>query len=167
MSRLAIVCGLVLIALPAAAQSKKTIADLGKLDPPAYAAPLLRAGEPVPLFDDALLAYRGRRYAAAADLLRRFVTREPEDPAANFFLAASLMMTDEVGEAEDRLGVVLSAGETPFEMPATFVRAKAKIRLRELAAAERDLARVAASDDPYARAAAELAGKVRAAMGKR
>jgi hypothetical protein len=150
-----------------AAQSRRTIAELGRLDPPAYVAPLVRGGDPAPVFDDALLAYRGRRYEAAADLLRRFVTAEPDDPAGNFFLAVSLMMTDEVGEAEDRIGVVLAGGESPFAMAARFVRAKAKIRLRDLAAAERDLSVVAQSGDRYAREAAELAVKVRAAMGRK
>ena len=69
-------------------------------------------------------AYAGRRYERAADTLRRFVTVEPDDPAGNFFLASCLMMTDEVGEAEDRLAVVVGAGSTPFEFPARFVRAK-------------------------------------------
>ena len=50
-------------------------------------------------------AYESRRFERAADVLRRFVTVEPDDPAGNFFLAVSLMMTDDVGEAEDRLGV--------------------------------------------------------------
>ena len=144
------------------AQSRRVLADLGKLDPPLHAAPLERTGERSAVFDDAMRAYDAKQYGRAADVLRRFVTVEPDDPAGNFFLAASLMMTDEVGEAEDRLGVVIGAGATTFEYPARFVRAKAWIRLGKLDAADGELALVAASTDAYARSAAELLPKVRA-----
>ena len=156
---------LVLVAVGGAAlggQSRRVLTELGKLDPPAHAAPLARLGEPSSLFDDAMKAYSGRQYERAADILRRFVTVEPEDPAGNFFLAVSLMMTDEVGEAEDRLGVVIGAGITPFEYPARFVRAKALIRLGHLDAADAELERVAKSAGVYARDAADLLPKVRA-----
>jgi predicted Zn-dependent protease len=146
----------------AAAQSRRVLAELGKLDPPAHAAPLERAAEPSAVFDDAMKAYDGRQYARAADILRRFVTVEPDDPAGNFFLAVSLMMTDEVGEAEDRLGVVIGAGPTPFEYAARFIRAKAWIRLGQLDKADPELELVARSTDAYARSAAELLPKVRA-----
>jgi predicted Zn-dependent protease len=148
-----------------AAQSRRVLADLGRLDPPAYAAPLLRDGVD-PVFDDAIESYGARRYDQAASLLRRFVTREPEDPAGNFFLAASLMMTDEVGEAEDRLGVVLAAQAGPFEMPSRFILAKARIRVGDLNGAERQLSQVTKRDGPYARQAAELLAKVRAVKRK-
>jgi len=144
------------------AQSRRTLADLGRIDPPPHTAPLLRAGEPSSVFDDAMKAYDGRQYERAAGILRRFVTVEPDDPAGNFFLAVSLMMTDEVGEAEDRLNVVVDAGSTPFEFSARFVRAKAWIRLGKLDAAEQELQQVAASADPCARTAADLLPRVRA-----
>ena len=146
----------------ASAQSRRVLAELGKLDPPLQAAPLERTGEPSAVFDDAMMAYAARQYGRAAEVLRRFVTIEPDDAAGNFFLAASLMMTDDVGEAEDRLGVVIDAGATPFEYPARFVRAKAWIRLGKLDAADRELELVAMSTDTYARSAAELLSKVRA-----
>jgi predicted Zn-dependent protease len=146
----------------ASAQSNRVLADLGRIDPPAHTAPLERTGEPSYVFDDAMKAYDSRRYERAADILRRFVTVEPDDPAGNFFLAVSLMMTDEVGEAEDRLNVVVDAGATPFQFPARFVRAKAWIRLGKLDAAEQELQQVAASADPYARNAADLLPRVRA-----
>ena len=148
--------------MAAVAQSRRVLADLGKVDPPAHTGALHRTGEPSGVFDDAMQAYDGHRYERAADILRRFVTVEPDDPAGNFFLAVSLMMTDDVGEAEDRLGVVIGAGATAFELPARFVRAKAWIRLGRLDDAEEELQRVAASTDPYARSAADLLPKVRA-----
>src|SRR5262245_46559960 len=126
-------------AAPAGAQSRRALAELGKLEPPRYGAPLERAGDPAPVFQDAMRAYGARPYDRAADSFRRFVTAEPDDPAANFFLAVTLMMIDDVGEAEDRLGVVLAAGEGPFERPARFVLAKAAIRTGHLDAAEREL----------------------------
>src|SRR5947208_11253882 len=110
----AIVC---IAAAGAQAQSRRALAELGRFAPPPYAPPLVRdSTAPVfPVFDDAVEAYRAKRYERAAEVLRRFVTAEPDDAAGNFFLAASLMMTDEVGEAEDRLRVVIGAGESPFE----------------------------------------------------
>jgi predicted Zn-dependent protease len=149
------------VAAALSAQSRRALADLGRLDPPAYAAPLIR-DTAAPVFDQAIEAYGARQYERAANVLRRFITQEPEDPAGNFFLAASLMMTDEVGEAEDRLNVVLAANAQAFEMPARFVLAKARIRVGDLAAAERQLSRVKQTDNPYARPAAELLEKVRA-----
>jgi predicted Zn-dependent protease len=143
------------------AQSRRVFAELGKLDPPLHAT-LERTGDPSAVFDDAMKAYDARQYIRAADVLRRFVTVEPDDPAGNFFLAVSLMMTDEVGEAEDRLGVVIGAGATPWEYPARFVRAKALIRLGKLDAAEAELDLVARSADAYARNASELLPRVRA-----
>jgi predicted Zn-dependent protease len=148
--------------LAASAQSRKALAELGKLDPPAYAASPDRTGEQLPVFAEAMQAYERRRYERSADLLRRFVAIEPDDPAGNFFLAVSLMMTDDVGEAEDRLGVVIGAGPTAFEFPARFVRAKAWIRLGKLDAAQEELERVARSDDSHSRDAADLVVKVRA-----
>ena len=145
------------------AQSRRTLVELGRVDPPAYAAPLMRSGESSAVFDDAMAAYGRRRFDESAERLRRFVAVEPDDAAANFFLAVSLMMTDDVGEAEDRLNAVLSASETPFTVPARFVLAKALIRLGRLDAAEGELGRAAAADGPYARLAAELLPKVRAA----
>ena len=158
----AVIASVAMVAAVASAQSRRALADLGRIDPPPHAAPLERAGEPSYVFDDAMKAYDGRQYERAAEILRRFVTVEPEDPGGNFFLAVSLMMTDEVGEAEDRLNVVVDAGSTPFQFPARFVRAKAWIRLGKLDAAEQELQRVAASADPYARNAAELLARVRA-----
>jgi len=150
------------MATAASAQSRRALADLGRIDPPGHTAPLERSGESSYVFDDAMKAYDGRRYDRAAEILRRFVTVEPEDPAGNFFLAVSLMMTDEAGEAEDRLNVVVDAGSTPFEFPARFVRAKAWIRLGKLEAAEAELEQVAASTDPYSRNAADLLPRLRA-----
>jgi predicted Zn-dependent protease len=147
----------------AAAQSKRTIAELGRLDPPAYASPLVRTGERSEVFDDAIAAYGARQYERSADLLRRVVAAEPDDVAANFYLAMSLMMTDEVGEAEDRLGAVLAAEPSAFTSPARYVLAKAEIRLRRLDAAERELTVVADSASTYAQPAQALLSKVRAA----
>ena len=155
----------VLLPASAAAQSKRALAELGRLTPPAYAAPLVREGDPEgvsPAFGDGMRAYGRKQYAAAADLLRRFVAAEPEDPAGNFFLAASLMMTDEVGEAEDRLGVVIGAGQTPFVRAAHFVMAKAAIRQGKLDVAERELTLLAGGEDHHALDAAGLLPRVRA-----
>jgi Flp pilus assembly protein TadD len=144
-------------------QSRKVLTEIGRLDPPAYAAPLIRSGDPSPEFDAAMEAYAKRQYGQTADALRRFVTAEPEDQAANFFLAVALMMTDDVGEAEDRLRAVLAGRGTSFQIAARFVLGKALIRLGRLADAEQELRRVADSRDPMARTAGDLIPKIRAA----
>lgn len=158
----ACVAVLVMTAAAAHAQSRRALAELGRLIPPAHAEPLLRSGDPSPVFEEAMTAYARKQYGHAADLLRRFAAVEPDDPAGNFFLAVSLMMTDEVGEAEDRLAAVLAAGQTPFERAARFVMAKAAIRLGKLDVADRELARLALGTDHYALDAAGLLPKVRA-----
>jgi predicted Zn-dependent protease len=158
----AIATALVGGASPVAGQSRRALADLGRLDPPAYTAPLVRRGAASEGFDAAMDAYGRRQYERAADLLRRFVAADADDPAANFFLALSLMMTDEVGEAEDRARAVLSAGESSFTLPARFVLAKALIRLGRLADAEHELIIVAGREGPYRAAAGELLPRLRA-----
>ena len=158
------------LASAAEAQSRRALAELGRLEPPAYAAPLTRAGEPAPVFDEAMAAYQRRDYQRTADLLRRFAAVEPEDPAGNFFLAVSLMMIDEVGEAEDRLGVVVAgadAATSAFVDAAKFVMAKASIRTGRLDAAGRELERLSRGESLFARDAALLLPKVRALEKRR
>jgi predicted Zn-dependent protease len=149
--------------VPEAAQSRRTLAALGRFDPPAYAQPLVRSGDPSPVFDDAIAAYGRRQFERAADLLRRMVAADPDDLAANFYLAASLMMTDEVGEAEDRLRAVLSAEPSAFTLPARLVLARALIRQGRLDAADDELSAVARDEGPSARAAGDLLARLRAA----
>lgn len=152
------------VAAPSAAhaQSKRALNELGRFEPPAYAPPLIRHGEAWPVFESAMQAYSRKQYDACAELLRRAVTGEPEDAAANVFLAAALMMTDEVGEAEDRAGVALAAGQTPYERLARFILAKASIRLGKLEAAVRELTTLSEGADHFALDAAGLLPRVRA-----
>jgi predicted Zn-dependent protease len=151
---------------PAHAQSRRMLAELGRLDPPPYETPLVRSGDASDVFDEAIHAYAARQFDHAAELLRRRVAAEPDDAAANFYLAVSLMMTDEVGEAEDRLRAVLALDASPFTVPAHFVLAKALVRLGRLDPAERELLVVVKKDGPWARSAVELLPRVRA-MKKR
>jgi len=157
---------LAMAAAGAAAQSRRALNELGRFDPPAYAAPLVRQGDPSPVFDAAMQAYTRRQYQVCADQLRRAVAAEPDDAAANYFLAASLMMTDEVGEAEDRAAAVIAAGQTPFERAGRFVLAKASIRLGKLDAADRELSALADGADHFALDAAGLLSRVRALKKK-
>jgi predicted Zn-dependent protease len=150
-----------------AAQSKRALNDLGRFDPPAYAGTLVRQGDAWPVFDDAMRAYARKQYQQCADLLRRAVTNEPDDAAANYFLASALMMTDEVGEAEDRAGAALAAGQTPYERAARFLLAKASIRQGKLSAAERELTTLAAGADHFALDAAGLLPRVKALSKRR
>lgn len=144
------------------AQSARALRDLGRFDPPAYNGTLVRQGDPWPVFESAIETYQRRQYQQCADLLRRAVTAEPDDAAANYFLATCLMMTDEVGEAEDRVGVAIAAGQTAYLRAARFLLAKASIRLGKLDAAERELAALADGADHFALDAAGLLPRVRA-----
>ena len=162
---LAVLSALLAVA-PLDAQSRRALADLGRFDPPAYAPPLVRDGEPLPVFDDAITAYGRKQYEQCANLLRRAVAVEPDDAAANAFLASALMMTDEVGEAEDRASVVLAAGETPFDSMARYVLAKASIRLGKLEVAERELTMLAGGSSQFAPEAAALLPRVKALKKK-
>ena len=154
------------IVLPADAQSRRVLAELGRLDPPAYTEPLVHAGDPSEVFDAALNAYKARDFTHAAELLRRRVAAEPDDIAANFYLAVSLMMTDEVGEAEDRLRAVVALEASPFTIPARFVLAKALIRVGRLDEAEHELLVVTKRDGSWARSAAELLPRLRAVKNR-
>lgn len=159
-------CALVVLsvaaACPASAQSRRALAELGRLTPPAYEGSLIRTADAAPVFDEAMRDYRQRAYGRVADRLRRFAAAEPDDPAGNFYLAVSLMMIDEVGEAEDRAAAVVAVGPTPFERPARYVKAKAAIRLGRLDAAEQELSALAEGGDHVALDAAGLLKRVRA-----
>jgi predicted Zn-dependent protease len=158
-----LLCAAVVSLVPAAqAQSKRALNELGHFEPPAYSGPLVRQGEAWPVFESAMQAYGRKQYQQCADLLRRAVTVEPDDAAANVFLASALMMTDEVGEAEDRATVALAAGQTPYQRTARFVLAKASIRQGKLDAAERELTVLAAGADHLALEAAGLLPRVKA-----
>lgn len=158
-----LVCG----AAPGLAQANRTLRELGRFEPPAYAGSLVREGEAWPVFESAMQAYQRKQYQQCADLLRRAVTAEPDDPAANLFLASCLMMTDEVGEAQDRAGVALAAGQTRYQRAARYVLAKASIRENRLDAAERELALLADGGDRFALDAAGLLPRVRALRRRR
>jgi hypothetical protein len=157
------VCAAVVSFVPVVqAQSKRALNELGRFEPPAYGGPLVRQGDPWPVFESAMQAYGRKQYQDCADLLRRAVTVEPDDAAANVFLASALMMTDEVGEAEDRATAALAAGQTPYERTARYVLAKASIRQGKLSAAERELTTLATGADHFALEAAGLLPRVKA-----
>jgi predicted Zn-dependent protease len=162
---LAVIPALVAVA-PLGAQSRRALTELGRFEPPAYAPPFVRHGEPLPVFEDAMKAYGRKQYDQCAELLRRAVAVEPDDAAANVFLASALMMTDEVGEAEDRVGVVLAAGQTPFDSMARYVLAKASIRLGKLEIAERELTVLAGGTSQFAIDAVALLPRVKALKKK-
>jgi hypothetical protein len=157
----AAVVSLVMSLVPAAqAQSKRALNELGHFEPPAYSGPLVRQGEPWPVFESAMSAdgsnISSARIRCAARSPSNRMMRRRTAPAS------ALMMTDEVGEAEDRATVALAAGQTPYERTARFVLAKASIRQGKLDAAERELTVLAAGADHLALEAAGLLPRVKA-----
>jgi predicted Zn-dependent protease len=147
----------------AAARSHDALIAMARVDPPRDAPLAIRTDDVPPFFNEAMAAYSARKYAAAADGLRRVITSEPDDVHANFFLAVSLLMTDDVDEAIDRLRQVIGSGDSPLRRTAGILMAKALIRTGDLNGAERELQEVSDAGGTRATDAANLLRRLRAA----
>ena len=141
---------------------RDAVQSLARVEPPAYVRPAAR-DERSPIFDEAIAEYAARRYQRAADGLRRVIASDPDDLPATFYLAVSLMMTDEVDEAIECLTRLVSADEVTLRRPASVLLAKAQMRTGALDAAERALDAAVRGASPEAAAAQDLLDRLRAA----
>jgi len=143
--------------------SRESLLALTRVEPPAFVPLTLRSADAPQAFDDGMAAYAAQKYQDAAKALERVVAAKPGDVQANFYLAVSLLMTDDVGRAIDRLHVVLDAGDTPFRQTATILLAKGLIREGNLDEAERQLEETSRQSGARAAEARTMLDSLRAA----
>ena len=107
-----------------------TLAELARLEPPAYVAPGLRGAETTAetLFREAMEAYLRRDYAGAIAGLRASLRMDPEAAAPRFFLGASELLTGRTVDGMNDLGRV-AASNSAFAEEARFDLAKGYLML--------------------------------------
>jgi hypothetical protein len=91
------------------------------------------------LFQDAMAAYREKRYADAAKLLESVVGATPEAVAPNFYLGICRLIEDRPGDAVMPLKNVISAPAGLLTQSAHFYLAKAYLRMGDMAKAESEM----------------------------
>jgi hypothetical protein len=96
------------------------------------------------LFQDAMAAYREKRYADATKLLESVVTATPEASEPNFYLGICRLIAGYPSEAVEPLKVALSPRGGPLIQASHFYLAKAYLRLDDLAKAEGQMQAAAA-----------------------
>jgi tetratricopeptide (TPR) repeat protein len=146
------------------------LAGLGAVtQPPIYLGVPVRSAlpsEPDSLYAHAMTAYLAQRYPESAAGLRAALAAGVAAAPAEFFLGASLLMTDAPDSAQAAFARVIALGDTPYRAEAHYYRAKALLRIGRGAEALALLDRLgdpASGIDPAARA---LADSIRSALSR-
>ena len=157
--------GLAAVLLLPGGEPPSSLRRLGDLTvAPIYLGIPVRAGAPLPgdsIFDRAMAAYRDEYYGQAVVALRAALDAGVEPAPAEFFLAASQLMTDRPVAAAEGFGRVVALGATPYLAEAHYYRAKALLRLGRADEALRDLEQAAANTGATGAAARALADSVK------
>jgi len=120
----------------------------GVLEPPAYLGVAVRGtpGRADSIFERAMNDYASRNYTAAAAGLRAALAAGQDSVPTEFFLGASLLMSNDAREAAAMFGRVVERGDTPYLDEAQLYEAKALLRLGRGREARDVLARHKPSD---------------------
>jgi TolA-binding protein len=143
------------------AAERQRLIELAQLDPPAYAAPVLRGMESKAemQFQKAMQAYQRRDYPPAVAGLRAALRLDPAAPAPRFFLGACLLLSGQVEEGIGELRTVAS-GRSPFAEEAGFVLAKGYLRQGDKDSALETLRSVAAGQGDFSSQATQLIAQI-------
>ena len=145
---LAAAAGLAAVLLLPSARPSAELTRLGAVgQAPLYLGVPVRADQPASadsLFGKAMAAYAAERYAEAAPVLHAALRAGVDSAPAEFFLAASVLMSGDAEAAATGFGRVIALGDTPYRPEAHFYRAKALLRLGRIAEALADLRSAAA-----------------------
>ena len=119
----------------------RELLQLARVDPPPYRAPVLRGAEQASTskFRKAMQWYAARDYAAAIPELAVASKQNPAAPAPLFYLGVCYLMQEQATEAAALFAKAIALGDTPYLEPAHFYRAKALLRARDTASAQREL----------------------------
>jgi len=127
----AVAAGLgVWVRLQEAPGSRLELAELAKVDPPAYAPVRLRGSEDEAArrFREAMELYAAGDWRGALPGLRAAAALDPEAPHIAFYFGACALLAGETGEAITQLQRTVDLGDTPFLEEALFYVAKAHLR---------------------------------------
>ena len=133
------------------------LAELGRIDAPAYPPPAFRGIDSAPeqLFRKAMESYLQRDYAHAIPGLRAALNLDPRLEAPRFFLGACYLLTGEVAQGVAELERAASQ-DSPFAEEARFDLAKAYLLEGRRDDAIHVLGEVTAMGGEYAARAREL-----------
>ena len=161
---LAAAAGLAAVLLLPSTRASAEVTRLGAVgQAPLYLGVPVRADQPASadsLFGKAMAAYASEDYSEAVPALRASLRAGVDSAPAEFFLAASLLMSGEEEDAAAGFGRVIALGDTPYRPEAHFYRAKALLRLNRAAEALTDLQSAAALEGVVATHARALADSV-------
>lgn len=126
---------------PESAPPSVILADLARVEPPAFVAGRLRGvqDEATARYEDAMRHYQQREYPAAAAGLAAAAKLDPEAPHILFFLGISHLMAAEPDAAIAALRRTIALGDSAFAEDAYFFLAKSYLQQRDVPAAERAL----------------------------
>jgi hypothetical protein len=128
---IALAAGFAAVMLLRTAWSPAVVALGRVLEPPVYLGVAVRGtpGRADSIFDRAMTAYAARRYAEAAAGLRSALAAGQDSVPTEFFLGASLLLSDDARAAAVTLEHVVAKGDTPYRGEAQLYQAKALLRL--------------------------------------
>jgi tetratricopeptide (TPR) repeat protein len=129
--------------VPPAAPPQPALADLARVEPPAYTPGRLRgtADEATRRFQEAMERYQREDYVAAVTGLSTAADLDPEAPHVLFFLGISHLVTGERDAAIEALDKTVALGESPYLEEAHFYLAKAHLQAGNVDEARRELDR--------------------------
>jgi tetratricopeptide (TPR) repeat protein len=135
-----------------AVPARPTLDELARVEPPPYAPLVVRGADPEErAFAQAMERYTGRDYPGAASGLRAALAQDPSSIEARFYLGISeLMSAPARPEAAIReLQRVAAADDPAFAEAARYYLAKAHLGRGDVAAARRELQRVARGEGDH------------------
>jgi TolA-binding protein len=150
-------------------QPSAGFAELGGVrEPPVYLGVAVR-GTPGPadsVFEHAMNEYAARNYSAAAAGLRAALAAGQDSVPTEFFLGASLLMSNDARGAAEAFGRVVGKGDSPYLDEAQLFQAKALLRLGRGREARDVLARHRPTDPVLAKTLAALSDSIARAMDR-
>jgi TolA-binding protein len=143
------------------AGQRRQLAELAKMDPPSYAAPVLRGvdSRAESQFREAMQAYSRHDYRQATTGLQAALSLDPTSDAARFFLGACYLLTGDPATGTRELSVV-AGGHSAFADEAAFDLAKGYLLLGDKTTALQTLQRIAGNTSEFSTRARELIHRI-------
>ena len=118
-----------------------SLEELARVEPPPYNAAVLRGAEDEAqqAFRKAMESYIQKNYAQAIPGLRGAVRAAPGMARYNFYLGASYLLSGQNGAAVASLSKTITLNDPTYTELAHFYLAKAYLRMKDVAAAQREL----------------------------
>lgn len=149
--------------------SASTLAELARVEPPAWTPARLRGREDEAgrRFREAMEKYERGDRAGALPILRDAAALDPSAPGASFYRGACALLAGEPIEAVESLERVVALGDTPYFEEARFYLSKARLAQGDVPAARRELSRVAGAEGRHQAEARRLLERLDVLEGAR